>query len=169
MKQIVYFLLLILTASCDNTAQYSRAHYPNHNYHFASVDKRSFNSVEQYYVPVYSSIYGHTGKNEFLLSATLSIRNVGFTDSLFISKIDYYDSEGKLLKKYLDSTVLLKPMASMEVVVASSEKEGGAGANFVVECLGNNILNEPLIQTVMTTGDLRIGFTAEAVKIKTNK
>jgi hypothetical protein len=58
-------------------------------------------------------------------------------------------------------------MASMEVVVASSEKEGGAGANFVVECLGNNILNQPLIQSVMTTGDLRVGFTAEAVKIKT--
>ena len=169
MKQTVYFTMLLLVMGCNNAEPYSRAHYPNHNYHFVSVDKTSFNSVEEYYVPVYSSIYGHTGKNEFLLSATLSIRNTGFTDSLYISKIDYYDSEGKLLKKYLDSTVLLKPMASMEVVVASSEKEGGAGANFVVECLGNNILNEPLIQSVMTTGDLRVGFTAEAVKIKTRK
>lgn len=169
MKQTIYLTILVLIIGCNNSNQYSRAHYPNHNYHFVSVDKNSFNSVAQYYVPVYSSIYGHTGKNEFLLSATLSIRNTGFTDSLYISKIDYYDSEGKLLKKYLDSTVLLKPMASMEVVVASDEKQGGAGANFVVECLGNNILNEPLIQTVMTTGDLRIGFTAEAVKIKTNK
>ena len=115
---------------------------------------------------MYSTIYGHTGKNEFFLSATLSIRNIGFTDSLFISKIDYYDSEGKLLKNYLSSAVLLKPMASMEVVVTSSEEKGGAGANFVVECLGNNLVNEPLIQTVMTTGDLRIGFTADAVRIK---
>jgi hypothetical protein len=169
MKQIFILILVIFVMGCNNPVQYSRAHYPNHRYHFVSVDKESFTSVEQYYVPVYSSIYGHTGKNEFLLSATLSIRNTGFTDSIYISKIDYYDSEGKLLKKYLDSTVLLKPMASMEVVVASSEKEGGAGANFVVECLGNNLLNEPLIQSVMTTGDLRIGFTAEAVKIKTNK
>jgi hypothetical protein len=169
MKQTVYFLLCILIISCDSTTQYSKAHYPNHNYHFSSADKKNFNSIQEYYVPVYSSIYGHTGKNEFLLSATLSIRNIGFTDSLYISKIDYYDSEGKLLKKYLDSTVLLKPMASMEFVVASSERKGGAGANFVVECFGNNILNEPLIQSVMTTGDLRIGFTAEAVKIKTTK
>jgi hypothetical protein len=169
MRQAIYVTMLMLIVGCNNSAEYSRAHYPNHNYHFVSVDKKSFSSVEQYYVPVYSSIYGHTGKNEFLLSATLSIRNIGFTDSLYISKIDYYDSEGKLLKKYLDSIVLLKPMASMEVVVASSEKEGGAGANFVVECLGNNSLNEPFIQTVMTTGDLRIGFSADAVKIKTNR
>jgi hypothetical protein len=60
-------------------------------------------------------------------------------------------------------------MASMEIVVPTNEKEGGAGANFVVECLGNNNLNEPLIQTVMTTSDLRTGFTANAVKIKMQK
>jgi hypothetical protein len=169
MKQTVYFSLFILMLSCNNTTPYSKAHYPNHNYHFVFVDKQNFNWIQQYYVPVYSIIYGHTGKNEFLMSATLSIRNIGITDSLNISKIDYYDSEGKLLKKYLDSTILLKPMGSMEVVVASDEKEGGAGANFVVECFGTNVLNEPFIQTVMTTGDLRIGFAAEAVKIKTNK
>src|SRR5215212_9972454 len=137
MKQIIYCTILALVG-CDHATEYSRIHYPNHKYHFVSIDRKSFNWVGQYYVPVYSSIYGYTGKNEFLLSATLSIRNIGFADSLYISKIDYYDSEGKLLKKYLDSTVLLKPMASMEVVVASSEKEGGAGANFIVECLGNN-------------------------------
>jgi hypothetical protein len=169
MKYTIYLAILVLSVGCKNSGLYSKAHYPNHNYHFVSVDKKSFSSVEQYYVPVYSSIYGHTGKDEFLLSATLSIRNIGFTDSLYISKIDYYNSEGRILKRYLDSTVLLKPMASMEFVVASDEKEGGAGANFVVECLGNSTLNEPFIQTVMTTGDLRIGFTGEAIKIKTKK
>ena len=169
MKPFFYFVLLVLNFSCRRAPEYSKAQYPNHNYHFVSVDKGKFNSIEQYYVPVYSSIYGHTGNDEFLLSATLSIRNIGFTDSLYISKIDYFDSEGKLLKKYFDSAVLLKPMASMEIVVASSEKKGGVGANFVVECVGNNILNEPLIQTIMTTGDLRVGFSATAVKIKSKQ
>jgi hypothetical protein len=166
MKQVFSFILLIGVLGCNSANEHSKKLYPNKNYHFVSIDKKSFSSVEQYYVPVYSSLYGHSGKNEFLLSATLSIRNIGFTDSLYISKIDYYDSGGKLLKKYLSSTILLKPMASMEVVVTSAEDEGGAGANFVVECLGNNIVNEPLIQTVMTAGDLRLGFTADAVKIK---
>jgi hypothetical protein len=168
MKSFFYLAIIVLGVGC-RPAEYSKAHYPNVTYHFVPVDTTKLNSVQQYYVPVYSSIYGHTGKEQFLLSATLSIRNIGFTDSLYISKIDYYNSEGTLLKKYLDSAVLLKPMASMEVVVESSEKKGGAGANFVVECLGNNILNEPLIQTIMTTGDLRVGFSAEAVKIKTTK
>jgi hypothetical protein len=153
--------------SCTSTSDDSKMQYPSKSYHFVSVDKQSFSSVEQYYVPVYSHIYGNTGRQKFLLSATLSIRNIGFTDSLYISKIDYYDSEGKLLKKYLDSVVLLIPMASMEVVVTSDEKDGGAGANFVVECVSNNILNEPLIQTIMTAGDLRTGFAANAIRIKT--
>ena len=166
MKQVLYFAILTGMLGCNSTNEHRKAQYPNTSYHYVSIDKKSFNSIQQYYVAVYSSIYGHTGKNEFFLSATLSIRNIGFTDSLFISKIDYYDSEGKLLKNYLSSAVLLKPMASMEVVVTSSEEKGGAGANFVVECLANNLVNEPLIQTVMTTGDLRIGFTADAVRIK---
>jgi hypothetical protein len=166
MKQFYYLALLMLAYGCGESNEHPRSHYPNRNYHFVAVDRTSLKTVLKYYVPVYSSIYGHTGKNEFLLSATLSIRNTGFADSIYVSKVYYYDSDGKLLKKYLDSTVLLKPMASMEVVVTSDERKGGAGANFVVECLGTNIVNEPLIQTIMTTGDLRVGFSADAVKIK---
>jgi hypothetical protein len=169
MKQLFYFLACVTFISCNDVSKQPKAHYPNRNYQFVSVDEKSFNTIEQYYVPVYSSIYGATGKHEYYLTATLSIRNIGYTDSLYLSKIYYYDSNGNLLKKYLDSTALLKPMASMEIVIPTNEKEGGAGANFVVECLGNNILNEPLIQTVMTTSDLRVGFTANAVKIKIMK
>lgn len=169
MKLLLYLAVFIAIFSCNDSTQQPKAHYPNRNYQFVSVDKKSFSTVEQYYVPVYSSIYGATGRHEYYLTATLSIRNIGYTDSLYISKIYYYDSNGNLLKKYLDSTALLKPMASMEVVIPTNEKEGGAGANFVVECLGNNILNEPLIQTVMTTSDLRVGFSTNAVKIKMQK
>lgn len=169
MKPLFYLAVFIVITGCNNAAEHPKAHDPNNNYDYVSVDRKSFNSTEQYYVPVYSSIYGATGRHEYYLTATLSIRNIGYTDSLFISKIYYYGSNGSLLKKYLDSTVLLKPMASMEIVVPTSEKEGGAGANFVVECMGNNILNEPLIQTVMTTSDLRVGFAANAVKIKLQK
>lgn len=166
MKPSVYIMLSVLFFSCNDAAEHPRAHYPNSNYHFVSVDKKTFNTIEQYYVPVYSSMYGETGRHEYYLSATLSIRNIGYTDSIFVSKIYYYDAKGQLLKKYLDSTVLLTPMASMEVVVPAKDKAGGAGANFVVECMGNNLLNEPYIQTVMTTSDLRLAFTSNAVKMK---
>lgn len=166
MKPFLLLLLPALILGCKDAADHPRAKYPNTNYHFVSVDKKTFNTVEQYYVPVYSSMYGETGRHEYYLSATLSIRNIGYTDSLFISKIYYYDTRGQLLKKYLDSTVLLTPMASMEVVVPANDKAGGAGANFVVECMGNNLLNEPYIETVMTTSDLRLAFTSKAVKMK---
>ncbi len=168
MKRLIYPGIVLILYSCgDSGEKHSKSQFPNPHYHYVSVDRAAFNTVQQYYVPVYSSIYGESGKSQFLLSSTLSIRNTGYDDSFYVSKVYYYGSDGKLLKKYIDSTVLVKPMASMEVVVEMNEKEGGAGANFIVECLGHNMLNEPLIQAVMTTGDLRMAFPVEAVKIKT--
>ena len=46
------------------------------------------------YVPIYSDIYIDTQNPECLLAATLSIRNTSFEDSLFLSKIDYYNTDG---------------------------------------------------------------------------
>lgn len=54
------------------------------------------------YVPIYSHIYsGDREHIPFLLAATLSIRNTDPDQPITVTAIDYYDSDGKLLKKYL--------------------------------------------------------------------
>ena len=45
------------------------------------------------YVPIYSDIYVDANNQQSLLAATLSIRNTSFTDSIFISQIDYFDTK----------------------------------------------------------------------------
>ncbi|MFK7936115.1 MAG: DUF3124 domain-containing protein, partial [Saprospiraceae bacterium] len=82
------------------------------------------------YVPIYSEIYSKTRKDRILLTATLSIRNTSLTDSLIIRDIDYYDTNGKLVRRFIDKTLLLTPMQSIEYVIEEADKTGGVGANF---------------------------------------
>ena len=55
------------------------------------------------YVPIYSDIYFDEANQKNLLAATLSIRNTSYTDSLFISKIDYFNTDGELVKSYINN------------------------------------------------------------------
>ncbi|BAZ50475.1 hypothetical protein NIES4103_30910 [Nostoc sp. NIES-4103] len=46
------------------------------------------------YVPVYSEIYHHNRQEIFYLAATLSIRNTNLNNSIIITSVRYYDSNG---------------------------------------------------------------------------
>lgn len=114
------------------------------------------------YVPIYSHIYSGNKERPVYLAATLSIRNADPGNSIQIIAVDYYDSNGKLLKSYLNSAVELPKMASIRYVVKESDKEGGSGANFVVKWQANRFVTTPLIESVMisTQSQLGISFTS---------
>jgi hypothetical protein len=54
------------------------------------------------YVPAYSHIYYGDREQPFYLTVTLSIRNTDPVHPITIVSVDYFDSAGKLLKKYLE-------------------------------------------------------------------
>lgn len=101
------------------------------------------------YVPVYSDIYHGDREKAFYLAVTLSIRNTDPTHPLTVVSIDYFDSNGKLLRKELDREIRVPPMASTSTVVKESDKAGGAGASFRVVWKSETKICEPLIETVM--------------------
>lgn len=101
------------------------------------------------YVPIYSDLYIDAQNQNHLLSATLSIRNSSFQDSLFISKIDYYNTNGKLVKKFINNSISLPPMATVNYVIEKEDNSGGAGANFIVELQAKKSSVKPIIQAVM--------------------
>lgn len=140
---------------------------PSENYHYVDTDLNTLNHSEEVYVPVYSDIYHLNGERKFLLTVTLSIRNVMADESIFIGKADYYDSEGKLIRSYAEKTIELKPLQSIEFIVEQDEEEGGAGANFIVSWGGNSFLNPPVIQAVMigTSSQQGISFVTDGVRI----
>ncbi len=101
------------------------------------------------YVPIYSHIY--TGAKKFKLNLTgiLSIRNTDLRNPITIAAVDYYDSEGNLVRHYLTEPIELKTMASTRYIIPLSDKKGGSGANFIVRWTSKKEVNVPLIESVM--------------------
>jgi hypothetical protein len=101
------------------------------------------------YVPIYSHIYSGLKGNPFSLAATLSIRNTDLKHSITLVSIKFYDSDGKLVKEYLDKPAELKAMASTRYILPERGTTGGSGANFLVKWKSPTKVNPPLIEGVM--------------------
>lgn len=119
------------------------------------------------YVPAYSHIYSGNRESPFLLTVTLSIRNIDPRHSLKVTRVDYYETQGKLLKKFLDASLVLKPLESIRYVVPQKDKTGGSGANFIVEWVSDNLVNPPIVETIMigTQRQQGVSFTSRGQPI----
>ena len=111
------------------------------------------------YVPIYSHIYSGDREHPFLLAAILSIRNTDSNHRIMILTVDYFDSEGKLLRKYLETPESLGPMASKRFVVGESDKGGGSGAKFIVNWQSSAKVNPPIIEGIMIGTKMQQGIS----------
>lgn len=122
------------------------------------------------YVPVYSHIFADDRYRDrpFLLTATLSVRNTDPERPFTLQRVDYYDSEGALLQRYLEAPITLAPLASTHYIVPESEAKGGAGAKFLIEWQAPAAVSEPIIEAVMIGTKLQQGIsfisTGRAIK-----
>ncbi len=117
------------------------------------VSKDAFDKMEKatghrVYVPVYSHVY-HMQDNVYNLTNTLSIRNTDDAGELYITAAKYYDTKGKLVRDYVDQTVRLPPLATLEYIIGVNDTTGGSGANFIVEWMSDKTVSEPIIECVM--------------------
>lgn len=117
---------------------------------------------QQIYVPAYSHIYSGVRERPFSLTVTLSIRNIDTKHSMSILKADYYDTNGICVKQFLDKPIELKPLASIRYVVPEDDKSGGSGANFIVDWKSSNLINPPIVESIMigTQSQQGISFTS---------
>lgn len=111
------------------------------------------------YVPVYSHIYSGDREQPFYLAATLSIRNTDRRHPITITAVDYYDSEGRFLKHYLDQALALDALATRRYVVPESDKRGGSGAKFIIQWTSDHPVTEPLIESVMISTKTQQGIS----------
>ena len=168
----MFIVALLMIFSCnDNLSKQEKKQkesHPSHKYQFVDVDTAMMNYFETDYLPVYSDIYYESGTKRFPITATISIRNTSLTDSAWVLSARYYDSYGKQLRAFIDSTLLLSPLESVELVVEEDEKEGGAGANFIIDWAATKYTDQLLIQSVMisTYGQQGVSFLSEAKVIK---
>lgn len=124
-----------------------------------------------YYVPVYSNIYGDEDSPKVMLSATLSIRNTSLDNSLYVTKIDYYNTKGDFVRSYLSKSIELPPMGTLNYIVEKFDDTGGDGANFVVAIESESDSISPLIETIMigTFSNKAFSFTSDSIVIEDSK
>jgi len=123
------------------------------------------------YVPAYSHIYSGARDTPFLLTITLSIRNVDPDHPITIIRADYYETAGKHLRNYVEKPIKLAPYGSTRFVVSESDKSGGSGANFIVQWKADKPVNPPIVESVMisTKAAQGISFTSRGRAIITEK
>lgn len=114
------------------------------------------------YLPVYSHIPVGVKGISFDLAISLSIRNTDPNESISIQSVAYHDSNGKLVKNFLNSPVFIGPLASKDYFVSESDTTGGFGAFFLVRWTSAVKVNEPIIEGVMagTKSGQGISFTS---------
>jgi hypothetical protein len=114
------------------------------------------------YVPIYSHIYYGDKETPYYLAVTVSIRNIDQTNPLTIAEVNYYDTNGRLIKKYLEKPLQLGANASTRFVVKESDDKGGSGANFIVIWKSGKEVNVPVIESIMigTRNQQGISFTS---------
>ncbi|SCX79906.1 DUF3124 domain-containing protein [Desulfoluna spongiiphila] len=120
------------------------------------------------YVPVYSHIYsGNMGK-PFDLAVTLSLRNTDPHSPVTINRVDYYGSDGKLLRRHVTKPLTIAPLAATRFILKESDKTGGSGASFIVSWEANSPISPALIETIMisTRAQQGISFTSRAQVIR---
>lgn len=120
------------------------------------------------YVPVYSNVFSGPKRLPFQLAATLSIRNTDLSTPFTIRTIDYYDSQGKLVRRYLERPISLGPLASTYVHIEEKDSSGGFGANFIVRWNAERAINTPIIECVMigATSGQGISFVSPGQEIR---
>lgn len=137
----------------------------------ASDRKSSLSKGQLVYVPAYSHIYSGDKEKPFLLTVTLSIRNIDPKRQIKITLVDYYETEGNLIKKFVDDPIILQPLGSLRYVIAETDKSGGSGANFIVEWQSDRLVNQPIIESIMigTQTQQGISFTSRGREIIVTK
>ncbi|PYE36632.1 DUF3124 domain-containing protein [Psychrobacter fozii] len=162
---VLLIAVMALLSGCDESAQDPNVLLSEHQKDpiealeiTSDVDHSQFGYKQTFYVPIYSDIYTDRDARKVLLSATLSVRNTTFKKSLYINKIDYYDTDGALVKSYLNKPIELPAMATLNYIVEKEENKGGSGANFIIEVEGIDETVKPVIEAVMIGNFSNKGF-----------
>ncbi len=168
MKNIIKIVFIILLFSSCKTEVEHRI-VKSIDLEGRKVEMPNFDELVQgkSYLPVYSHIYHRYEERTFDLTITVSIRNVSSIDSIYILKADYFNTNGDNIRQYIQEPICLKPLETVEIVIAEEDKEGGSGANFVFDWAVKNDKNPPLFEAVMisTNGQQGLSFSTRGLQI----
>ena len=169
MKRVLLALLIVFVVSlsaCQGKSAAFGVDEPNWASRRATEPDYASLTKGHTYLPVYSHVY-HLGANRpFYLTTIVSIRNVS-SDTSYLLQADYYNTEGDLVRKYLEHPIFLKPLETVEIVISDSDTTGGSGAKLFFDWAVTDERNPPLFEAVMvsTQGQQGLSFSTRGVRV----
>ncbi|MBN9669486.1 DUF3124 domain-containing protein [Labrenzia aggregata] len=106
---------------------------------------------ETVYVPAYSRIFTYPNRFD-LLATTLAVHNVDPKTEIMLTKVDYHNEDGELLRALLSDPVTLAPLQSKTVLIPINDTTGGVGANFLLVWTSKTPALSPIAEAIMTSG-----------------
>jgi len=170
MKRLFWLYVVIIWVSCADPSAERNLNQEKENILEAkelTEDIAPKAYQDTVYIPIYSDIYSVNGTDPTLLAATLSIRSTSFSDTTYIDQILYYNTQGTLVKNFIEHTLALPPMQSIDYVIERDDTAGGNGANFIVTWSAKRNI-KPLFQAVMVSaqGNKAFAFTVDGISLK---
>ena len=116
----VIFVVLFVIAGCQGVQDsQSGNRYLRGSYSIENGDgavEADYKYGEIVYVPIYPRIFNDTEIGKYDLTATLSIHNIDLEKPIKIYRVDYYNTNGDLVKAYIKGRIVLKPLQTVQVV-----------------------------------------------------
>lgn len=169
MKNTFFYCLCFLVLVACSNENTSKTIQPKVDWESKHYKKHLSDTLEigTTYLSVYSSIYSLNEDQTHNLTATVSIRNTSERDSIFLTKASYYNTKGELIRDYVDFPVLVLPLETIEIIIASKDDSGGTGANFIFDWKKNSTTSAPIFEGIMisTSGSQGISFTTNGKRI----
>jgi uncharacterized protein DUF3124 len=169
---LVFTILLLITLTLGSVSAQQASHgdpLVTFSKSLTAVpDPASLTNRGSFYAPAFSSVRIEQGQTRLNLAITLSIHNSSETEPLVINRIDYFDTSGKLVQRFLGSPIALRPFGTFEIFVSRDDTRGGTGANFVVDWAAKGPIEEPTVETVMigSIGTNSYSFTTQGRAIR---
>jgi hypothetical protein len=169
MKTITIYLGLILFLySCiDLDTNLKRERVDLHEVNQLYKGSMDLAHRDTIYIPIYSKVPIEHNARKHGLTVTMSIRNTSLRDTIYIEDIDYYNSQGELVRKYLNDIMFLTPMQSTSYVIEESDIEREVEGSFIVNWGATGSKLKPVFQGVMISnhGPQGISFITEGVSV----
>ena len=85
----------------------------------------------------------------FNLAVTVSLRNSDSSVPVTISRAEYFDAQGKLVRNLLAGPIALMPLHSSELKIRESEIGGGSGGSIIVKWSSQSPASPLLVEAIM--------------------
>lgn len=165
---LILFTVLLLCSACNEKKVPSSFDQENWSKRTANLSAKDSLVAGKTYLSIYSQIRSFSEEKTYNLTAMVSMRNTSDTDTIYVERAEYYDTQGNSLRKYFDKAIFLAPLETAEIIIDETDISGGTGSNFIFEWKIPKNIPEPLFEGVMnsTMGQQGLIFTTQGVRIK---